>query len=48
MNFDMADVRPTVLSFVTVGVMAVVFIVLFKYITARFPVLGLSDLAQSV
>lgn len=39
----MADVKPTVLSWFTVGIMAVTFIVLMKYLTARYQVPGLTQ-----
>ena len=42
MSVDMADVKPTFLSWVTVGIMAVTFIVLMKYITAKYPVPGIT------
>jgi hypothetical protein len=43
MEVDMADVKPTFLSWVTVGIMAVTFIVLMKYVTTKYPVPGLTQ-----
>jgi hypothetical protein len=43
MNVDMADVKPTFLSWVTVGIMSVTFIVLMKYFTAKYQVPGLTQ-----
>ena len=42
MEVDMADVKPTFLSWVTVGIMAVTFIVLMKYVTTKYPVPGVT------
>ncbi len=46
--FDMADVKPSVLSFVTVTLMAVAGIALMKWAVKRWPVPGLSDLVNAV
>ena len=43
MEVDMADVKPTLLSWVTVGIMAVTFIVFMKYLTSKYPVPGLTQ-----
>lgn len=43
MEVDMADVKPTLLSWITVGVMAVTFIVFMKYLTAKYPMPGLTQ-----
>lgn len=43
MDVDMADVKPTFLSWITVGVMAVTFIVFMKYLTAKYQVPGLTQ-----
>lgn len=45
---DMADVKPSVQSFLTVGIMALLFIALAKVLMARWKVPGLSDLINSV
>ncbi len=37
-DFDMADIKPSVVSFVIVGVMATLFILLGKYVTTRWNV----------
>lgn len=48
MKLDQADVKSSVWSFLTIGLMAVVFILAGKYLTTRFPVPGLTDLFKSV
>jgi hypothetical protein len=47
MNFDMADVKPSVVSWMIVGIMAVTFIVFMKYLTAKYPVPGLTPFFQA-
>lgn len=47
-NLDMADVRPSVASFMVVGLMSVVFIVMAKYLVTRYPVPGLTEVIKSV
>ncbi len=48
MDLDMADTKASVLSFVTVGIMAVLFIVAAKYALNRWPVKGLTPLINAV
>jgi hypothetical protein len=48
LQLDLADVKPSVQSFFTVGLMAVLFIALLKVALRRWPVPGLSDLVNSV
>jgi len=43
LKLDMADVKPTVLNWFIVGLMAVSFIVLMKYAMSRWPVPGLAE-----
>lgn len=43
MEIDQADVKPTFLSWITVGIMSVTFIVLMKYVTSKWPVPGLTE-----
>ncbi len=45
---DMADVRPTLTSLVIVTLMAVVGISLLKWLVAKYPVPGLSDVVNAV
>ena len=45
---DWADVKPSLLSVVTVGIMAIVFIVAMKVIDSRWPIPGLHQLLQVV
>lgn len=44
MKFDLADVKPSVLSWLVVTLLAVSGIVAGKYLLNRFPVPGLTDL----
>lgn len=48
MDIDVADVRPSVLSFATVTVMAIVGIALVKFLLAKWPVPGLSSVVALV
>lgn len=48
LDLDFADVKPSVVSWLIVGLMAVTFIVVAKYIFTRWPVAGLSEIIQSV
>lgn len=48
MDIDLADVKPSILSFLTVGLMAVAFIILMKFITTRWPIPLVGTLFQSV
>lgn len=48
MEIDVADVRPSLLSWATVGIMASTFIVLLKFILAKWPVPGLSAFMAAV
>lgn len=45
---DVKDVRVGLYNFLTVGVMAALFILLLKYATARFPVPGLTEAAHAI
>jgi hypothetical protein len=47
-RFDMADVKPSVLSFITVGMMAAIFIVLLKFIFNKWRVPGFTQLANAI
>lgn len=42
MSLDMADVKPSVISFLTVGIMALLFLTLGKYLTAKYNIPGIS------
>jgi len=48
MEFDMATVKPDPLSFLIVGLMAVLFIVLLKILDAKWAIPGVHDIAQMV
>jgi hypothetical protein len=48
MNLDFADVKPSLVSWVIVGLMAITFIVVAKFLTSRWPVKGLTEVIQSV
>ncbi len=45
---EMADVKPSVLNFVIVGLIAVTFVVLGKFLFTRYHVPGVSELFQAV
>lgn len=45
---DMADVKPSLVSWVIVTLMAISGIVVFKYVLARWPIKGLSDVVNAV
>ena len=47
MELDMADPKASVLSFFTIGIMAVLFIVGAKWALARWPVHGLTELVNA-
>lgn len=47
MNFDMADVKPSLISWMIVGIMSVTFIVFMKYLTAKYAVPGLTPFFQA-
>lgn len=44
MNLDFATPKPGVLSFLIIGLMALLFIVGGKYITTRFNIPGVSEI----
>lgn len=48
MDLDFADVKPSLVSWLVVGLMAVTFIVVAKFLTTRWPVKGLTEIIQSV
>lgn len=48
MEFDMADVKPTVLSLFVVTVMAVIGITLLKWAMTKYPVPGLAEIILAV
>lgn len=48
MELAMSDVKPTVLSFVTVTIMAVTGIVLLKWFVSKYPIPGLSEIVTAV
>ena len=43
MDIDVADVRPSVLSFATVTIMAIIGIALAKFLMAKWPVPGIAQ-----
>lgn len=48
MQLDLADVKPSVQSFIVVGLMAVLFIALMKVVVNRWKIPGLTDLVNTV
>ncbi len=47
-DLDLADVKPSVLSWLIIGLMSVTFIAFFKWVLTRYQVPGLTDLMHSV
>jgi hypothetical protein len=47
MKLDFADVKPSVTSWLTVGIMALTFIVLMKWAVHKWPIPGLSDVVNA-
>jgi hypothetical protein len=47
-QLDLADVKPSVQSFVVVGLMAILFIALAKVVVNRWKIPGLTDLVNTV
>jgi len=47
-DLDMSDVKPSVLSWLVVGLMAVTFIAFLKYATNRWYVPGLTEVVTAV
>lgn len=48
MDLDMADVKPSIVSWIVVTLLAVTGIALLKWAMTRFPVPGLKDLINAV
>lgn len=46
--FELADVKPSILSLLTVTLMAIVGITFLKWAMVKFPIPGFSDLVASV
>jgi hypothetical protein len=47
-DLDLADVKPSVMSWLIVGIMAITFILVMKWLMAKFPIPGLVDAIQAV
>lgn len=47
-RLTMADVKPTLLSWVVVGLMAVTFIVAAKWLANRYPISGVTEIMNMV
>jgi hypothetical protein len=47
MNMDMADVKPSIISWIIVGLMATTFIVAGKYAATKFNIPGFSPLMRA-
>lgn len=45
---EFGNIYPNMVNLVTVGLMAVIFITVMKYLTAKFQVPGVSDLMASI
>lgn len=48
MEFDMSDIKPTVLSALTVLLLVAITVPLAKYVVNRWPVPGLTDLVNAI
>ena len=48
MELDMADIKPTLTSWIIVGLMACTFIVFGKFVFTRWKVPGLTDVFMAV
>lgn len=47
-DMDMADIKPTLLSWILVGLMATTFIVFGKYVFTRWKIPGVTDVFLAV
>lgn len=47
MKIDAGDVRIGLYNFLIIGIMAMLFIVVMKMVTTRFPVRGLTEVVHS-
>lgn len=45
--FEMKDVRIGLYNFVVIGLMALLFIVLLKMLTTKFPIKGITELVHA-
>lgn len=48
MDIDLAEVKPSILSFFTVGILAVVFIVLLKFVAAKSGIKSFEEFVGSI
>lgn len=48
MELDFADVKPSVVSWLIVGLMATTFIVLFKWLIHRYPIPGVTEVVNTI
>lgn len=48
MEFDMSNIKPTVLSAITILLIVAITVPMSKYILNRWPVPGLTDLVNSI
>lgn len=48
MTLDFADVKPSVISWIIVGLMAVTFIAMLKFLSNKFPLPGVSDVINTI
>ena len=47
MEMDFADVKPSIVSWVIVGLMAITFIVFAKWLTTKYPIPGVSEVINA-
>lgn len=48
MDLDFADIKPSLLSWLIVGLMAMSFISFAKFIMLKYPIPGFADMVKSV
>lgn len=48
LDLDFADIRPSVFNFAQITIIAILGIVLLKFITARYRIPGVSELVHAV
>lgn len=48
MSFDMADVKPSILSWLIVTLMAITGIAFMKFVVTKWPIPGFTDLVASI
>jgi hypothetical protein len=47
MSFDFADVKPSLVSWLIVGLMATTFIVVAKWLVNKYPIAGVTEIINA-